>query len=507
MSFIQHFLSQASTHGKPECIIASNRGPIEYYAEPDGTFHKRYGSGGLITALLGAIQHRHIVWIALAMSKADRTGMRTHHYTDEQLPSILDNISLQMLNVSQKAYRRYYYNISNHLLWFAQHELLDPAMTTTFTQKTQDDWEQGYCLVNETIARAVIKELTLHGPETPVILQDYQLYLVAGHIRKQYPQARIGHVIYIPWPDARYMAMLPDYMTQRIYRSMAMNDFIGFQTLNDARNFLMGATRFLENAHIQWDDTDTSKPGKLFWQGRSVQICLHPAMLSPQYLHSVAQSQEIEVAVQEISTQINEDDNKQLILRVDRVEPTKNIIRGFQAYERLLQTHPELHKCVTFLALLVPSRESLAKYRLYEHEVRNIIARINTQFGQEGWQPIVAAFGNNRIRALAYLQRYDVLLVNPVVDGMNLVVKEGAILNKRSGVTILSCTTGAYDTIGNHVLGITPLDVDATAETLYRALIMPFEERKHHADKVREVLLQEDARQWFDVQLQDLCKI
>jgi trehalose 6-phosphate synthase len=280
--------------------------------------------------------------------------------------------------------------------------------------------------------------------------------------------------------------------------------------LNDARNFLTGATRFLTDAQVLWDGTDstdstsTNRLGVLRWQGRNIQICLYPATLSAQYLESVTQSKEAEDEMRTLRSQLHMSNSGQLIVRVDRIEPTKNIVRGFQAYERLLQMHPELRGRVTFLALLVPSREGLANYHLYERNVRDIITRINTQYCQADWQPIVAVFGNNRVRALAGLQDYDVLLVNPVIDGMNLVVKEGGLLNKRSGVIILSRTVGAHDTIGDHVLSITPLDIDATADALYHALTMSYEERVYRADKVRKLLLQEDATRWFEMQIADL---
>lgn len=504
MSLVEIFTSSIDAEHKPECIIASNRGPIEYHVE-DGQHKKRLGSGGLVTALLNATQHRRVSWIALTMTPADRQGIQANQHGCDILPSALSGISLHLLSIPEQVYRRYYYSISNHILWFAQHGLLEPMAGTTFTQQTRDDWDDGYSAANEAVANAVIKELETWGSETPVIFQDYQLYLAAGLVRAQCPDARIGHVIYIPWPDARYLAMLPDYMVQSIYRSMSMNDFIGFQTLNDARNFLSGAVRFLTDAQVCWDDTSTSSPGILHWQGRSIQIRLYPATLSAEYFHSVMQSPEAKDERAALQSQLRMDDNGQLIVRVDRIEPTKNIIRGFQAYERLLERHSELWGRVTFLALLVPSRESLANYRSYEREVRDIITSINTRYGQADWQPIIAIFDNNRVRALVGLQNYDVLLVNPVIDGMNLVVKEGGLLNQHSGVIVLSRTVGVHDTLGAYVLSITPLDIDATAEALYRALIMPSEERVHRADQIYRLLLEENATRWFDMQIEDLC--
>jgi trehalose 6-phosphate synthase len=502
MSLKEPFPSHLVANGRPECIIVSNRGPIEYYTEQDGQYKIRNGAGGVVTGLLGAIQQRPVVWIALTMTEVDRLGMQANQYISNSLPSTLANAVLRFLSVPQKTYDRHYYSICNRVLWFAQHSLLQPAMSTAFTRRTRDDWEKGYRVVNEALAEAVIRELKIWGPELPVIFQDYQLYLAPEQVRAHYQQARLSHVIYIPWPDARYLAMLPEYMVQAIYRSLSATDIIGFQTLHDARNFLIGATHFLKNAQVLWNTTNSL--GILLWQGRRIQTCLYPIAPSPQHLHSVIQSPETETAIKELSSQISFNDNRKLILRVDRVDPTKNIIRGFQAYERLLQTHPELHGHVTFLALLVPSRENITVYRSYKRHVHNIINRINTLYGQAQWQPIVAIFGNNHGRALACLQYYDVLLVNPVIDGMNLVVKEGGILNKRSGVIILSRTAGAYDTIGNYVLGIAPLDIEATADALYYGLTMSSEERTHRAHMLGEALLKEDAICWLDMQIKDL---
>ncbi len=505
MSFVEMFSSGIEAGHKPECIIASNRGPIEYHLD-DGQYKARLGSGGLVTALLNAIQHRFVSWIALTMTAADRQGAQAHQQiSTDFLPSPFSGVRLHLLSIPEQAYERYYYGISNHILWFAQHELLEAMTCTTFTQQTRDDWDNGYVVANEAIASAVINELKAWGSETPIIFQDYQLYLAAGLVRAHYPEARLGHVIYIPWPDARYLAMLPDYIVQTIYHSMCMNDFIGFQTLNDARNFLNGAARFLTGTQVSWNDTRPDRPGVLLWQERRIHICLYPAMLSSQYFQSVMQSQEVEQEKEALFSQLSLNEHRQLMVRVDRIEPTKNIVRGFQAYECMLEKHSELRGHVTFLALLVPSRESLETYRVYEREVRDIIARINARYGRPGWQPVVAIFGNNRARALVGLQNYDVLLVNPVIDGMNLVVKEGGLLNRRAGVIVLSRTVGVHDTLGDYVLSIAPLDIDATAEALYHALTMSSEERIHRADQIQRLLYEEDATQWFSRQIDDLC--
>ncbi|HZR39167.1 MAG TPA: trehalose-6-phosphate synthase [Ktedonobacteraceae bacterium] len=257
---------------KPDCIIVSNCGPLEYYVDDDGRYKARQGSGGLVTTLLGAIQHRRVSWIALTVSKADHPGVRTdQHLADFLLPALAD-VTLHLLSLPQETYDHYYHHISNNVLWPAQHFLLDPVTSIAFTQQTRNDWEQGYCVTNEAVAHAIIRELERWGTDVPVIVQDYQLYLVAAHVRAHCPSARLSHVIYIPWPDPRYLALLPGYMTQAIYQSMAVNDIISFQTWHDARNFLAGATCHLDDAQVVL--SGDNKPGTLHWQGRSAQVCV-----------------------------------------------------------------------------------------------------------------------------------------------------------------------------------------------------------------------------------------
>jgi trehalose 6-phosphate synthase len=487
------------------CIIVSNRGPIEYERNGQDRYEAKFRSGGLVTGLLGAIRQRPVTWVALAVTEGDHMIMQTGDSKTITLPEPFTHTALRLVDVPQQMYHRHYNRICNQVLWFAQHSLLDPINRTTFSQRTRRDWEQGYCAINAALARAVIEELHLQDPQIPVIFLDYHLYLVPEQIRTYYPDARLGQTICIPWPDSRYLAMLPEYMVSSIYRSISANDSINFQTLHDAQNFLQGAERFLKGAQINWDQD--SESGILQWENRYTSVQVYPIALSPDYICNVAESAEANELLRKLDEQTQFKNRGQLIVRVDRIDPTKNIIRGFQAYNLLLKAHPELQGQVTFLALLVPSRQSVAAYRLYERKVRHIIDRINTSYGQSHWQPIIAIFGHHRVRAIACLQYYDALLVNPLIDGMNLVVKEGGIINQRSGVIILSCTAGAHDKIGDHVLSIVPTDLESTARALYRALTMEPEERSYRANKIRDILMTEDAVQWLGVQIQNLLRI
>lgn len=481
-------------------ILVSNRGPIEHAFGPDGTPQAIRGAGGVVSGLLCAIGQRPVTWIALAMTEADRAMARARGKAAIQGSDDLENIALRLVDVPQTTYSRYYDGISNRILWFAQHYLLQPTGTRQFSERTRKDWEQGYSAVNEAVAEAVLAELDAKGTATPVLFQDYHLYLAPERVRATRPDAQLAHFIHVPWPESRYWELMPQEMVQAIFRGLASNDLIGFQTHRDVRNFLEGAQRFLVDATPVLDGR--GEMIALDWQGRRVMVQAYPIAVTPAEVLASAEQDAASAEADSLFQQLN--DEMKLIVRVDRVEPTKNIVRGFQAYERLLRDHADLRGKVTFLALLVPSRQGMREYQTYERQIRRQVERTNARFGRPGWQPIVAIFGNQRARALACMRHFDVLLVNPVIDGMNLVVKEGALVNERSGVVMLSRTAGAFEQLGEHALGIPPLDVWATAAALHQALTMTDEERRTRASAIKRILHAEDAHQWLMSQLADL---
>jgi trehalose 6-phosphate synthase len=487
-------------------IVVSNRGPVEHGFGADGVPIGRRGAGGVVSGLLCALGERPATWISLAMTDADRAvaamrrpvrapGERTRLDPRPDVP-----LDLRLVDVPADRYRRYYEGISNRVLWFAQHYLLYPTSGQISSARTQRDWRDGYCAVNDAVAEAVLAELRAH-PGAPVLFQDYHLYLAPERVRARRPDAQLASFVHIPWPEARYWDLLPDEMTRAIFRGLASNDLIGFQTERDAANFLDGAVRFLDCAERL---AAGPSGGALRWDGRRVLARAYPIAVSPAEVRACAETPAARAAYDTLRDELGLDDLHRLIVRVDRIEPTKNIVRGFRAFERLLAAHPEHRGRVTFLALLVPSRQHMAEYRSCERQVHAAIDRVNARFGRPGWRPIVAICGNDRARALACMRRYDVLLVNPLIDGMNLVVKEGGLLNTRGGVVLLSRTAGAYEQLAEHVLGIAPCDVAGTAETLYTALTMPAEARAILARGLRGQLQKEDARHWLIAQLRDL---
>lgn len=483
-------------------IVVSNRGPIEHSFDEEGVPVAQRGAGGVVSGLLCALRERPVTWIALAMTEADHLVARARGKATIPGPVDLSNIALRLVDVPAATYKRHYDGISNSILWFAQHYLLQPNGSTQFSDRTRKNWDSGYLAVNAAIAEAVAVELRRSGSQTPVLFQDYHLYTAPALVRERFPEARLAHFVHIPWPESRYWELLPEDMVRAIFAGLASNDVIGFQTRRDARNFLEGASRFLDGATIR-READAAG-GSLVWNDRRIRVQAYPIAVTPEEVHAGADAPEANEEMRALGEELRLSDAMKLIVRVDRVEPTKNIVRGFEAYERMLRAHPELHGKVTFLALLVPSRQGVAAYRAYERRIRALVDRINARYGTDGWQPVVAIFGNHRARALACMRRYDVLLVNPVIDGMNLVVKEGALVNDRAGVIVLSRTAGAYEQLGEHVVGVPPLDVRATADALYQALAMSVAEREAHAAALDALLSADSAAIWLETQISDL---
>jgi len=476
-------------------IFVTNRGPIEHSFGPDGSIRSQRGAGGVVSGLLWAAEDRPISWISLAMTDADRAVAEEVGNGRLEAPAGLTQLTSRLVSVPPDMYQRYYDGFSNRVLWFAHHGMLHRDTVTT---ESHLDWAYGYSPVNEAIAQAIIEELHTAGEMTPVMFQDYHLYLAPKIVRERKPDACLLHFIHVPWPSQHEWASVPMDYVYAIYCGLVANDIIGFQTVRDADRFLDGAMRFLPGATI------LRNPGEIFWRGRRTQVRVYPIAITPGAVYECARSSEAQAQVGQILQGLGISGQRKLILRVDRLEPTKNIVRGFQAYELLLERHPELRERVTFLALLVPSREGLEEYQDYAEQVRTVIDHINQRFGTPSWQPVAAIFGNDHPRALACMQYYDVLFVNPLVDGMNLVVKEGGLLNRRNGAIVLSVTAGAYEQLHGGVVGIDPEDVQATASALYRALNMPVAKRAELASQVRSILLEEDAGRWLNRQCADL---
>jgi trehalose 6-phosphate synthase len=196
-----------------------------------------------------------------------------------------------------------------------------------------------------------------------------------------------------------------------------------------------------------------------------------------------------------------------LIVRVDRTDLSKNILRGFKAFDTLLQDHPELCEHVTFLAHLQPSRQDVPEYVEYLDRIRRLVADINLKHGTTEWQPIDLQVHDDIHQAVAAYKHYDVMLVNSIYDGMNLVAKESVLVNERNGVLVLSENTGVHEELGAFALPVNPFDVQEQADALYRALTMPLPERRARREQCAAVVRGNDLGKWLERQLADIASL
>jgi trehalose 6-phosphate synthase len=482
-------------------IVASNRGPVTFHHEGGDAFTFRRGSGGVVTAVSSIARDRQPVWIACAMTDGDRQRAELAKQLGETLivpPGPDPEFRLRFVVPDQETYHKYYNEISNPLLWFLQHYLWDTPRSPDITGLTYDAWRNGYVVVNEMFRDEILAAMDAFDEPPLILLQDYHLYLVANMIRDVRPDAIIQQFVHIPWPDPDYWRLLPLSFRRAICEGMLGNDIVGFQTREHARSFLYTVESYVPGARIDYNSRG------VIWNDRRIEVRSYPISIDVESVRASAYSTEARSHDRYLPSYLNE----YTVLRVDRAEPSKNIVRGFQAFDRMLELHPELLGRVNFMAILVPSRLDVPEYQEYLDNVSSIVGRINAKYAnvQTSWQPIHVLMGENYPRALAAMKWYDVLLVNTIIDGMNLVAKEGCLLNERNGVLILSEGAGAANQLGEDALMIAPADVEGTAEALFQALTMPLPERRRRAENLRRSVEADDVAKWFREQLWDIGK-
>jgi trehalose 6-phosphate synthase len=479
-------------------IIASNRGPVTFTRRSKGAFDARKGSGGVVTAVTAIARERQPIWIAAAMTEGDRQRAQQAEENGEHLIEFGEppEFRLRFVVPSPECYHQYYNVISNPLLWFLQHYLWDTPRTPDITHEIWDAWRSGYVTVNRMFADEIVAAIDAVDDDPLIMLQDYHLYLCAGFVREKKPDARLQLFVHIPWPDPDYWRLLPLEIRRAICEGMLANDIVGFQTPDHGRSFMYTCQAYVPNVEIDY------ATGAILWNNRRIEVRAYPISIDAAAVRRMAYSKEARSHDRYLPNHWNEF----TVLRVDRAEPSKNIVRGFQAFDRFLEAHPDFQGRVNFVAITVPSRMDVVEYQDYLDDVSAVVGRINARYAnvETGWQPIHLIMGENYPRALAAMKWYDVLLVNSIIDGMNLVAKEGALLNERNGVLILSEGAGAVSQLGDHALIIGPTDVEGTADAIYEALTMPLEERRRRAEGLRRDVESDDVITWFENQVADM---
>lgn len=475
--------------GSSRLIVVSNRAGIEHYLDDFGRIRRRSTAGGVAVALSQVAREEPVTWIAAAGGFADRVMSIAAGSVD-----LGGQSTLRYVDIPEEMYEAYYCVFSNPILWFVQHSLSSMLAGRDLEVEARRAWETGYLPANRLFAQAVIDEIEQSGSGR-VMLHDYHFYAAPRMIRSARPEVTLQQFIHIPWPEPQQWQALPDAMVREICDGLLANDTIAFQTDEDVENFLATCRAYLGARAQVWE-----RRGEVEYRGQSTTAWSNPISVDVAELEEMRDSDE----VREYGEALGFADEK-VIVRVDRLDPSKNVVRGFQAYWRLLERNPRLHGKVRFIAHLVPSRSSIAEYVEYTRETLVLVERLNQRFGTKDWQPVTVYLEQNRMQAFAGLARYDVLLVNSAADGMNLVCKEGAIINQRDGVIILSETAGAYEQLRGSVLGVEPLDVEGTALALERALSMPAKERAVMASDLKRSIHSHQMHDWLRLLLRDIA--
>jgi trehalose 6-phosphate synthase len=480
-----------ATHSAMESalVVASNRGPVSFERDDEGKLVPHRGSGGLVTVLGGVLERDDATWVAAALTDGDREiALRGRRLGEGGAVQ-----RVRYVDIPAERYDGYYNGIANGIMWFVHHYLWDIARTPSFGERTEHDWSD-YVEANRAFARALSSE----ARNDPVFLiQDYHLTLAPAMLRELVPEARILHFSHTPFAGRTYLRTLPVEMREAMLRGMLGADVVGFQGRQWGENFLLSA-RDLDGVHVD------IRAKRAEVDGREVQIRSFPVAVGAQEIREAAASERAGRLRKQVD-KIRGD--RKLLLRVDRLEPSKNILRGFLAFELLLQKHPEWRGRVVFLALLSPSREEVPIYRDYGADCRAAAERINGAFGKEDWTPIVVKVQEDFTYAVAAYGDYDAMLVNPVHDGMNLVAMEGPVVNTRGGALILSRNAGAFGRLGNHAVGINPFDLSETAEAIHEALEMPDEERVRRARGLKRSALAHTPATWLASQLRAIDEV
>lgn len=479
--------SQGRSQPWDQVIVASNRGPVEYHQRQDGRLTAARGSGGVVTALASIAKILPLDWIAAPITEADRK------IASGQVERPSGPLAETFVDISARTYRKYYEGFANGLLWFLQHYMLDTPREPRIDAKMYDAWNTGYIPANQAFARAIAG--CAGGAQNPLVLvEDYHLYLVPAEVRARCSNAVVQHFCHIPWPETRYWQLIPDVMRGAIHRGLLGADILGFQIRRDVKNFLDCCSAFVPEAEVD------RAANRIQYQGRQISVRSYPISVDPPSLRHLAASAEVRRSRERLERLTGE----KTIVRVDRLEPSKNILRGFDALDDLLHRRPDLVGKVRMLAFLVPSREAMPVYRQYREDVFARIFQINDKYRRGEYVPVTYFYENNYRQAIAAMTLYDVLLVNPVIDGMNLVAKEGPLVNRKDGVEVLSEGAGAYDQIGEWALSVAPADILGTSLALEQAIDMAPEERARRANAMREEIEREDINWWLERQLADL---
>ncbi|MEU7425945.1 trehalose-6-phosphate synthase [Streptomyces sp. NPDC040750] len=469
----------ASTHGA-EVLVASNRGPVSYQMLDDGSLHAKRGGGGLVSGLSAIGPDTDAVWVCAALGDGDRAAVR--RAGGGLLPAEeTGGQRVRMLDIDATVHAEAYNGIANSVLWFVHHLLYQTPLEPVFDAEFRRRWAS-YEAYNQAFAEALSEEA---AEGAAVLIQDYHLALAPRMLRRLRPDLRIGHFSHTPWAPPDYFRLLPDDIAAELLTGILGADRAAFLTRR-------WADAFRDCCHAVLGPGIPS----------GTRIGVHGLGADADFLRERAHEPDVDERMAALREEIGE--GRKAIVRVDRTELSKNIVRGLLAYRQLLEDHPEWRERVVHVAFAYPSRQDLAVYRDYTAEVRRVADEINTEYGTAGWTPVVLHVKDDFARSLAAYRLADVALVNPIRDGMNLVAKEIPVVSDEGCALVLSREAGAYEELGEDAIVVNPYDITGTAQALHQALTLPDGERAERSKRLAAAATALPPARWFLDQLHAL---
>ncbi|GAA3968075.1 trehalose-6-phosphate synthase [Actinomadura viridis] len=495
-----------------QVLVASNRGPVSFSLSDDGALTMRRGAGGLVSGLAGIMGRTgresgteaaageagagagagaevpEVLWVCAALGEADRAAAR--HAPEGRLDLAgyePGGAAVRMLDIPAATFQRAYNAVANSTLWFVHHLLYDTPSTPHFDARSRRDW-QSYEAYNAAFADALARDA---APGAKAAVQDYHLSLTPRMLRDRRPDLKIVHFSHTPWAPPEYYRLLPDDIGERILDGILGADHAAFLADRWAEAFLDCCAR-LPGVKVDRDARTVTRAGHVTGVG------VYGLGVDGDALRRRAAEPDVTARVAALREQVGD---RRLIVRVDRTELSKNIVRGLAAYREMLVNHPEWRGRVVHLAFAYPSRHDLPEYREYTAAVQRMAARISDEFGTDGWEPLILQVNDDYPRSLAAYRMADVLLVNPIRDGMNLVAKEGPVVSEHGCALVLSREAGAAGELGRDALIVNPYDVTQTSEALHQALLMPQDQRTARCERLRAAATALPPQRWFSEQL------
>ncbi|MFI6347818.1 trehalose-6-phosphate synthase [Streptomyces sp. NPDC050560] len=466
---------------RAQVLVASNRGPVSY-ALREGSLQARRGGGGLVSGLSAIGPDADALWVCAALGEGDREAVRRGGGLLD--PADSGGQRVRMLGIPEDVHKDAYNGIANSVLWFVHHLLYQTPLEPVFDAEFRRQWAS-YEAYNRAFAEALAEDA---ADGAAVLVQDYHLTLVPGMLRGLRRDLRIGHFSHTPWAPPEYFAMLPDDIARQVLGGMLGADRLGFLTHRWAAAFTACCERFADG------------PG-------ATEVGVHGLGADPEFLRERSRRPDVDERIAALREEIGTGPDgrpRRALVRVDRTELSKNIVRGLLAYEALLDEHPEWRERVVHVALAYPSRQDLAVYRDYTAEVARVADRVNARHGTPGWTPVALHVKDDFARSLAAYRIADAALVNPIRDGMNLVAKEVPVVSDAGCALVLSREAGAYEEMGEDAITVNPYDVSATAHALHEALSLPEDERAERTKRLAAAATALPPARWFLDQLDAL---